>query len=67
MPEGGERNPGWTRDELILALDLYVRFKGNPPGKGSAEIMGLSGHPQSAITLNSGGAARISATPMACT
>jgi 5-methylcytosine-specific restriction protein A len=26
----------------ILALDLYVRFKGNPPGKGSAEIIGLS-------------------------
>lgn len=42
VPEGGERNPGWTRDELILALDLYVRFKGNPPGKGSAEIIGLS-------------------------
>jgi 5-methylcytosine-specific restriction protein A len=42
VPEGGERNPSWTRDELILALDLYVRFKGNPPGKGSAEIIGLS-------------------------
>jgi 5-methylcytosine-specific restriction protein A len=27
---------------LILALDLYVRFKGNPPGKGSAEIVELS-------------------------
>ena len=42
VPEGGERNPSWTRDELILALDLYVRLKGNPPGKGSAEITGLS-------------------------
>jgi 5-methylcytosine-specific restriction enzyme A len=42
VPEGHERNPSWTRDELILALDLYVRFKGNPPGKGSAEIIGLS-------------------------
>jgi len=30
------------RDELILALDLYVRFKGNPPGKGSSEIIELS-------------------------
>lgn len=42
VPEGVERNPSWTRDELILALDLYVRFKGNPPGKSSAEIEGLS-------------------------
>jgi 5-methylcytosine-specific restriction protein A len=41
VPEKGERNPSWTRDELILALDLYMRFKGNPPGKG-AEIMALS-------------------------
>jgi hypothetical protein len=24
------RNPDWTRDELILALDLYVRFKSAP-------------------------------------
>ena len=36
------RNPTWSRDELILALDLYVRFRGNPPGKGSGEIIGLS-------------------------
>ena len=36
------RNPAWSRDELILALDLYVRFKGNPPGKSSAEIVELS-------------------------
>jgi 5-methylcytosine-specific restriction protein A len=42
VSEGGERSPNWTRDELILALDLYLRFKGNPPGKGSAEIIGLS-------------------------
>jgi predicted HNH restriction endonuclease len=35
-------NPPWTRDELILALDLYVRFKGNPPGKSSPEIIDLS-------------------------
>lgn len=37
-----ERNPNWTRDELILALDLYVRFEGNPPGKTSEEILRLS-------------------------
>ena len=35
-------NPDWTRDELILALDLYFQFKGNPPGKKSAEIVGFS-------------------------
>ncbi len=36
------RNPKWTRDELILALDLYFR---NPPGKISSdhpEIVQLS-------------------------
>jgi 5-methylcytosine-specific restriction protein A len=35
-------NPSWSRDELILALDLYVQFKGNPPGKTAREIMELS-------------------------
>ena len=30
MPESQEaRNPTWSRDELILTLDLYVQFKGN--------------------------------------
>jgi 5-methylcytosine-specific restriction protein A len=42
MAEMQHRNPDWTRDELILALDVYVRFKGNPPGKGSQEILELS-------------------------
>jgi hypothetical protein len=41
-PAPPSRNPPWSRDELILALDLYVRSKGNPPGKSSPEIMGLS-------------------------
>jgi 5-methylcytosine-specific restriction enzyme A len=36
------RNPSWARDELILALDLYARFKGNPPGKSSSVIVELS-------------------------
>lgn len=36
------RNPDWTRDELIMALDLYMQFGGNPPGKASPEIVGLS-------------------------
>ena len=36
------RNPTWVRDELIVALDMYLRHAGNPPGKGSAEIADLS-------------------------
>ena len=35
-------NPTWSRDELILALDLYVRYKGNPPGKAAPEVLELS-------------------------
>jgi 5-methylcytosine-specific restriction protein A len=27
-PDAGERLPGWTRDELILALDAYLRRRG---------------------------------------
>ena len=36
------RNPVWQRDELILALDLYMRFQGNPPGHSASEINELS-------------------------
>lgn len=36
------RNPTWLRDELILALDMYIQYAGNPPGKESAEIIQLS-------------------------
>ena len=36
------KNPTWSRDELILTLDLYLRFKGNPQGKTSAEVVELS-------------------------
>jgi 5-methylcytosine-specific restriction protein A len=36
------RNPTWTRDELILTLDFYFRYKGNPPPKNSAEMIDLS-------------------------
>jgi 5-methylcytosine-specific restriction protein A len=41
-PQVPARNPTWVRDELILALDLYLRYAGNPPPKGSAEIEELS-------------------------
>lgn len=36
------RNPNWIRDELILALDLYVRNPVSPPGKTSEAIRTLS-------------------------
>ena len=36
------RNPPWNRDELILALDAYVRWQGNPPAKTSPDIADLS-------------------------
>jgi 5-methylcytosine-specific restriction enzyme A len=36
------RNPAWVRDELILALDLYLNHSGDVPGKGSEEIESLS-------------------------
>lgn len=39
---GVSRNPNWTRDELILALQLYMEWAGNPPGKSSDEIAALS-------------------------
>src|SRR6516162_9807167 len=36
------RNPPWSRDELILALNLCVASKGNPPGKNSEGVVELS-------------------------
>jgi predicted HNH restriction endonuclease len=36
------QNDDWIRDELILALDLYLRHRHSPPGKTSAEILELS-------------------------
>lgn len=36
------RNAAWSRDELILALDLYLRFRASPPGKHSDEVIELS-------------------------
>jgi 5-methylcytosine-specific restriction protein A len=37
-----ERNPDWSRDELILALDMYLKHQGSPPGKTSKDIRDLS-------------------------
>jgi len=36
------RNPHWLRDELILALELYLRNPQSPPGKTSKEVIELS-------------------------
>lgn len=36
------RNPKWSRDELILALDMYMSNPASPPRKTSAEVAALS-------------------------
>jgi hypothetical protein len=42
-PEGSSKgNPDWTRDELIVALDFYLKHRPNPPGKTTREIIELS-------------------------
>ena len=38
-----KRNPAWTRDELILALDFYFNYTPSIPDKQSQEIADLSG------------------------
>lgn len=37
-----DRNEDWMRDELILALDLYIRHRNPPPAKEAPEILELS-------------------------
>lgn len=36
------RNPPWTRDEHILALDFYLRHRPQIPGKESVQVIDLS-------------------------
>lgn len=36
------RNPVWTRDEIILALDLYMTNPASPPRQNSLEVAQLS-------------------------
>lgn len=36
------KNPDWTRDEIILALDLYLKHRESPPSKTSREVHELS-------------------------
>jgi 5-methylcytosine-specific restriction protein A len=40
--KGSARNPGWTRDELILAFDIYMRHRGHDVGKNSEAVAELS-------------------------
>ncbi len=41
-PKLVQHNPPWGRDELILALDFYLRHSEQIPGKQSPEIAELS-------------------------
>ena len=38
MPASTERNPNWSRDELIVALEFYLRHRPSIPSKQSPEI-----------------------------
>src|SRR5690349_11576661 len=38
----GHGNPKWTRDETILALDLYFRCKGKMPSSSDSDVIELS-------------------------
>lgn len=42
MIEKEKRNPNWTRDELILALDFYLKHRDRTPDKTSEQIARLS-------------------------
>lgn len=37
-----DKNPAWTRDELILALHLYLHHRSAIPSKSSVEVLELS-------------------------
>ncbi len=39
---GKRRNPPWTADEIILALDFYLANRHSMPGKDSPDVKGLS-------------------------
>ena len=49
------RNPAWNRDELTLALDLYVKTGGNPTAKDDVAIEALSALLNKMHRLNGGG------------
>jgi hypothetical protein len=41
-PVKGTKNPPWKREELLLALELYMRNRKSPPSKTSREVESLS-------------------------
>jgi len=41
-PKKKKRNPPWTRDELVLALDLYLRHRLSSPQDPHQEVAELS-------------------------
>lgn len=43
VTEPPSSNPKWSRDELILALDLYMRHRPKLPADGHPEVVALSG------------------------
>lgn len=51
-----KRNPPWQRDELILALDLYVRHGGKYLGEAHEEVVALS-RTLNALPIHAGGRA----------
>lgn len=36
------RNPKWEYDEIILAIELYLKFRKNPPGPNDCAVKNLS-------------------------
>ncbi len=43
IPEEKEpKNPFWNREELLLALELYIQNRKSPPNKSSKEVESLS-------------------------
>lgn len=41
-PDVAARNPSWSRDELLLALDVYLRHRPFIPGDGHPDVVELS-------------------------
>jgi len=41
-PASETKNPPWSREELLLALELYMRNRKSPPSKTSREVESLS-------------------------
>ncbi|MEA3234097.1 HNH endonuclease [Pseudomonas mosselii] len=42
QPRSAQSNPAWSKDELILALDLYLRHRTSLPSKNHPEVQELS-------------------------